>query len=191
MVSGSALGLLPACGGGTAEAGPPVVITAQAPNAVSVWDEMATTAITTPAAASGTAEERLPIFGVDHATVHLAIYDALAAITGKYQPYAVRPTTSAAGASEEAAANTAAYEVMKGLFPARVGQYQATYDARIAAVPEGDAKTRGMAVGAEVARGMLALRANDGRLTPLVPYVNGTTPGKFRSEERRVGKECA
>ena len=181
MVSGSVLGLLPACGGGTAEAGPPVAIKAAAPNAVSVWDEMATTAITTPAAASGTAEERLPIFGVDHATVHLAIYDALAAITGKYQPYAVRPTTSAAGASEEAAANTAAYEVMKGLFPARVSQYQATYDARIAAVPDGDAKTRGMAVGAEVARGMLALRANDGRLTPLAPYVHGTTPGKFRA----------
>ena len=158
LALGGALQVLSGCAAVLPDAGPPVTITAAAPNAVSVWDEMATNAINTPAAASGTAEERMPLLGIDHATVHLAIYDALAAITGKYQPFGVRPSTSAAGASEEAAANTAAYEVMKGLFPARLSQYQATYETRIAAVP-----------------------ANDGRLTPLAPYVNGTTPGKFQA----------
>jgi hypothetical protein len=37
-----------------------------------------------------------------------------------------------------------------------------------------------MAIGAEVAAGMLALRANDGRATVLPPYVPGTLPGQFR-----------
>lgn len=37
-----------------------------------------------------------------------------------------------------------------------------------------------MAIGAEAAAGMLALRANDGRLTVLAPYVAGTLPGQFR-----------
>ena len=50
----------------------------------------------------------------------------------------------------------------------------------MAAIPEGDAKTRGLALGAEVAAGMVANRANDGRSVLLAPYVPGTEPGKFR-----------
>ncbi len=41
-------------------------------------------------------------------------------------------------------------------------------------------KSTGMAIGAEVAAGLLALRANDGRLTTLPAYVAGSGPGQFR-----------
>ena len=173
--------LLPGCAANSPAAGPPVTITSTGANAVTVWDEVATSAINMPAAVTGTPEERMPLTGADHATVHLAIYDAVMAIAGTHRPYAITPTTPAAGASMEAAANAAAYGVMRGLFPARANLYQTTYDTRMAGVPDGDAKTRGTAIGAEAARGMLALRANDGRHTPLAPYAHGTTAGKFRA----------
>ena len=47
-------------------------------------------------------------------------------------------------------------------------------------MPDGAAKTQGLAVGAEAAAGILALRANDGRSVALAPYVPGSAPGQFR-----------
>ena len=173
--------LLPGCAANSPTAGPPVAINATGANAVTVWDEIATKAINMPPASTGTPEERMPLTGADHATVHLAIYNAVMAIAGTHRPYVIEPTTPAAGASMEAAANAAAYGVMLGLFPARASLYQNTYDTRMAGIADGGAKARGMAIGAEAARGMLALRANDGRHTPLAAYVHGTEAGKFRA----------
>jgi hypothetical protein len=50
----------------------------------------------------------------------------------------------------------------------------------MASLPDGTAKDRGIAVGAEVAAGILALRANDGRSVVLAAYVPGSAPGQFR-----------
>ncbi len=82
----------------------------------------------------------------------------------------------------EAAINEAAYRVLKGLFPSRGAVYEAAYTSDLAAIVDGDAKSRGMALGAEVAAGVLAQRANDGRLGVLAlpAYVHGTAPGEFR-----------
>lgn len=177
----SLLALLPGCAANSPNAGLPVIITSTGVNAVTVWDEVATSAINMPPASTGTPEERMPLTGVDHATVHLAIYNAVMAVAGTHRPYAKPMTAPAAGASMEAAANAAAYGVLNGLFPARANLYQNTYDTRMADIPEGAAKARGMAIGIEAARGMLALRANDGRHTPLAAYVHGTEAGKFRA----------
>lgn len=182
LAFGCTLGFLIACTGGTDSETPvqPVTIASLGANAVSVWDEIATNTINVAPAASGTAAEKNPIYAVDLATMHVAIYDAVSAIAATHKPYAITPATSATGASMEAAASAAAYGVLNGLFPARSSVYQGTYDARLAAIAEGDAKTRGIALGAEVARGILALRANDGRDVVLATYVPGTAPGKFR-----------
>lgn len=158
----------------------PVTIIAYGENAVSVWDKIAANTINLPPASVGTPQERQPHYALDMATVHIAIYDAVIAIAGTHKPYAITPAINAAGASMETAASAAAYGVLKGLFPSRSSTYQGTYDTLLVAIPEGDAKTRGIALGAEVARGILALRANDGRDKPLAPYVPGTAPGKFR-----------
>ena len=187
-----AAAVLAACGGGGDGAGvpqaqalrasEPVVIGSHGPNPVSVWSEIAFVTGNAPASPAGaTPEERVGAVSVDLATVHLAMYDAVIAIAGTHRPFAVTPTTPAAGASEEAAAIEAAYRVLKGLFPSRGALYEAAYAAGIGALPDGDAKARGMAIGAEVAAGVLALRANDGRETVLPPYVSGTLPGQFRS----------
>ncbi|MEO6746205.1 MAG: vanadium-dependent haloperoxidase, partial [Caldimonas sp.] len=119
-------------------------------------------------------------YAFDLATLHVAMYDAVIAIAGGYKPFTVTPTASTSGASEEAAAIAAAYNVLKGLFPARTAIYQGTYDSMLAAIPNGNAKTLGIAIGAEVATGVLTSRANDGRATVLPAFVAGTSPGQFR-----------
>jgi len=177
----AAVGLVTACGGGD-DAAPdqPVTITVAGPNAVSTWNEIASATVNVPGAATGTPEEKLPNFAADLATVHVAIYDAVMAIVGTHQPYAVIPPSAAADASQEAAVASAAYRVLVGLFPARTAQYQAAYDGFIAAIADGPAKTKGIAIGAEAAAAVLALRANDGRSVVLATYVPGTGPGQFR-----------
>ena len=167
-------------GGGSGAASEPVVIAPNSPNIVATWYDIAASTVNVPGAATGTPEEQRPILVVDMATVHVAIYDAVMAITGTHQPFAAVPAAPGAGASVDAAVSSAAYNVLKSLFPNRSAQYQAAYDAEIAKVPAGDAKARGIALGADVATRIVALRANDGRAVTLAPYVPGTAPGQFR-----------
>jgi hypothetical protein len=173
-------GLLSACGGSSEPVDQPVTIAVAGPNAVSYWNEVATTTVNVPASTTGTPEEQRPNNAVDLATVQVAIYDAVMAIAGTHRPYAITPTAATAGASQEAATAAAAYRVLLGLFPNRSAQYQSAYDGYLATLPDGAAKTQGLAVGAEVAAGILALRASDGRSVTLAPYVPGTAPGQFR-----------
>ena len=176
-----AVSLLGACGGSDdPPQDQPVTITVVGPNAVSTWNEIASRTVNVPAAATGTPEEQRPNSSADLATVHVAIYDAVMAIVGTHQPYAVIASSAAADASQEAAVGSAAYRVLLGLFPARTAQYQAAYDGFIAAIADGPAKTNGITIGAEVAAGILTLRANDGRSAVVAPYVPGTGPGQFR-----------
>jgi hypothetical protein len=188
-VATAAVALLGACGGGgstdlgegRAEAlsARSVTITSYGPNVVSIWYEVAFNTAAVPASAGGvTPEER--VAGPDLTTVQLAVYDAVIAIAGTHKPFAITPTVPTAGASMDAAGIEAAYRVLKGLFPSRGDKYEAAYASGIGAIASSDAKARGMAIGAEVAAGILALRANDGRETVLPPYLPGTLPGQFR-----------
>ena len=100
--------------------------------------------------------------------VHAAIYDAVLAIEGGYEAYAIK-LTSANGTSAAAAVSTAAHDVLIGLQPALglTAAQQEMLDSRyatyLAAIADGPAKANGIAVGKDVAAAMLALRANDGR----------------------------
>jgi len=146
---------------------------------IAYWSQIAADTVNVPAAATGTPEERRPVYNLDLATVHVAMFDAVNAIDGSYQRFAAQPTTATAGASLEAAAAAAAYHTLKGLFPNRTTQYQAAYDSYVAALPDGDAKARGLQIGQEVAAQIVALRADDGRFTP-VTYTPTSLPGRFR-----------
>jgi len=150
-------------------------------NPVAFWNKIATDTINVAATpGTGTPEEQRPVSAVDLATLHVAMYDAVTAIVGTHEPFAVTLAgTTSAGASQEAAVAAAAYGVLKGLFPNRTAQYQGAYDAFIADTPADDARTLGLAIGAEAAAGILALRSNDGRSTA-VSFTPGTLPGQFR-----------
>lgn len=158
-----------------------VTIRANHPNVVSFWNDVANRTILAPSTVATTPEEQRSSFVHDPATVHLAIYDAVVAIEGRYLPFGVRPAAPAAGASTEAAVSAAAHGVLRALFPNRSALYQPAYDQRLAAIPDGAAKSLGVALGTEVAAGIVRLRANDGRSVALEPYVSGTAPGQFRS----------
>jgi len=187
LAAGCAALALAACGSSDppATAAGPVNVpyaagAAAASNPVAYWNKVAADTVLVPASATGTIEEQRPNLPVDLATVHVAIYDAVNAIVGTHTRFAAAPTTQAAGASQEAATAAAAVTVLKGLFPTRSAQYQGAYDTYVAALPDGDPKARGLAVGTEVATQVLTLRANDGRATNPPPYVAGTAPGRFR-----------
>lgn len=97
-----------------------------------------------------------------HTIAHLAVYDAVVAIEGRYEPYnkAIRASK---GADIRAAVATAAYGAARG----RVAESQfpyldERYEAYMARISDGKAKKDGIAVGESAAAGILALRANDG-----------------------------
>jgi hypothetical protein len=93
------------------------------------------------------------------AIVQLAVFEAVNAITGDYEPYigVVAPV----GASADAAAATAAYRVLKTYFPA-APLIDAAYISSLAAIPNGSAKTNGVATGEIAAAAMIARRVGDG-----------------------------
>ena len=167
--------------GAASGAEPNVVLNANHANVVAYWNGIANQTVLAPSAANSTPEEQRPAYQDDLATVHVAIYDAVNAIDGRYMPFAIQPKASAQGASMDAAASAAAFGVLKALFPNRTALYQPAFESRIASIPDGDAKTRGLALGSEVAAGIVALRANDGRSVAPAPYVSGNAAGDFRS----------
>lgn len=161
-----------------------VVVTTDKPNVVAFWNEIANQTALGSSAASAvnpTPEELRPAIFFDLASLHVAIYDAVVAIEGRHKPFAVRPTAPAAGASTEAAVHAAAHGVLMALFPNRSALYHAQYVQRMAALPDDRAKALGLALGSEVAAAVVRLRANDGRMVALAPYVSGAAPGQFRA----------
>lgn len=117
---------------------------------------------------------------LDFPMVHIAIFDAVNAIDHRYSTYIARSMTPASGASQDAAAIAAAYTVLSGNFPSRQPALATAYATSIAAVPPGDARNRGIAIGTEIGRAVLAWRANDGRFSVVAPYVPGSDAGAYQ-----------
>ena len=177
--------LITACGGGNDTVPAPEVVQAvtvstTSTNAVSHWHDIGAFTINTPGATATTPEELRTAYNVDMATMHLAIYDATAAIDKRYKSYGPAPEAPSAGASMEAAVAAAAYGVLRSLFPNRSAQYEDAFKTYVAAIAAGEAKEKGLVLGAEVAKAIVAMRRDDGRSIVLAPYVAGTAAGKFR-----------
>ena len=139
------------------------------------WNEIATTRIL-PNGPPFTAARFMTI-------VQLAVFEAVNSITGKYQPY-LGTVSAPAGASPEAAAVTAAHDTLVFYFPAQAVDLNGLRDTSLAAIPDGQAKTDGIAVGAAAAAAMIADRTGDGSAPPLThtptitdPYEWQLTPG--------------
>jgi hypothetical protein len=112
------------------------------------------------------------------AMVHGAVFDAVNGIEREYAPYLVKRHT-ARWASPEAAAATAAHDVLVGLLPAQQATLDAALASSLAAGPDGRAEDAGVAYGKLVAGRMLAERADDGS-TDVVTYVPGTGPDDWQ-----------
>ncbi len=174
--------LLSACGQVPVADGPPVVLTADHSNAVAAWHDIG--AATVAAKTAGTSEaEKYAAFPADLATMHLAMYDAAMAIERRYRPFLYAPAQTDPTASVDAALAGAACDVLGTLFPSRSAQYRSACDDTIAALPDGAAKTRGLALGKAAAAAHLRARATDGRAASMQPYAAGTVPGRFRGTD--------
>ncbi|HEX7296515.1 MAG TPA: vanadium-dependent haloperoxidase, partial [Pyrinomonadaceae bacterium] len=117
------------------------------------------------------------------ATVQLAVFEAVNSITGKYEPY-LGTIIAPQGASAEAAAVAAAHGVLKAFFPAQGATLDQQRSDSLATIPDGQAKTDGIAVGEAAAAAMIANRTNDGSAPPQFhtppnsdPYERQTTAG--------------
>ena len=112
-----------------------------------------------------------------------AVYDAVVAIEGGFEPYGPA-ITAPAGASVDAAVVEAAYRTLWAYFPPSscnpasppavyafcLGvrpSLDASYAEALSAIPPGQAKTDGQAVGLQAANDIIALRSGDGRMTPI------------------------
>jgi hypothetical protein len=107
-----------------------------------------------------------------------AVYDAVIAIEGGYEPYLIVPGVPP-GSSPEAAAAAAAYGVLVNYFPAQRLALDAAYAASLAGVPDGPAEDRGVLVGRQVATGLVAARIEDGRDDPDT-FTPSPAPGVWR-----------
>jgi hypothetical protein len=93
--------------------------------------------------------------------VQAAVYNAVVAIEGGYEPYKITISASP-DASVPAAVATAAHRVMVYYFPLQQAALDADYVAFMASIPDGTEKSVGIQVGTEAADGVIALRAGDG-----------------------------
>jgi hypothetical protein len=112
------------------------------------------------------------------AMVQGAVYDAVTAIEGGYEPYLSSPDADGTE-STDAAVATAAYAVLVTLFPAQQLALDSLYAASLADVPDGTAKEAGIDIGEATASVMIADRAGDGRAGPPA-IVIGDEPGEWR-----------
>jgi len=114
------------------------------------------------------------------AIVQLAVFEAVNSINHDYEPY-LGTIVAPPGASADAAAVQAAYVVLSTYFPASVPTLTAARTNSLASIPDGQAKTDGIAVGNAAAAAMLALRANDGSAPPQFKTPGPTSPGEWQA----------
>jgi hypothetical protein len=182
---GSRLGWLAALGAAVALAVPGL---AQA-NEVTKWNGIATSTLVQFPGPGGGAP---PALQVNMGMVEGAVYDAVNSIERRHRPIFLKKHFHPS-ASLDAAAATAAYEVLASLVQdPRNGLSTATRDAMLTSlaaarddslddVSNGPAKTEGVEAGEAAAEAMLAARANDGRFAPFT-FILTAAPGHWIPE---------
>ena len=126
---------------------------------VAAWDAIGTQAVS---AAALTPPDGHVVF----AYVAIAVYDAVMAVQEDYRPFAV-DLDAPRGTSAEAAVAAAAHRVLVHYLPAQAATIlDPAFATSLATIPDGQAKTDGIAVGERVAAALIAQRANDGFRAP-------------------------
>jgi PAP2 superfamily len=114
------------------------------------------------------------------AITQLAVFEAVNAVTGEYEPYLSVPVTATSDTSADAAAIAAAYKVLKNYFPLNTAIDTDRANA-LAAIPDGFAKTNGIAVGEAAAAAMIVLRERDGSAPPTFFVPSSTLAGDWQT----------
>lgn len=149
---------------------------AQTPNVVIQWNQILQTLF--PGTGPGVHLRAMPM-------MHIAMFDAINSIEEVYTPY-LGPAKSSRGGSAEAAAATAARDVLTALYPAQQALFDTALATQLAGMPRGRVQ-QGEAVGHAVAAAVLKWRENDGwpatqaaATTPDPTYVLPPFPGLWQ-----------
>lgn len=121
-----------------------------------------------------------PVAALHFASLYVSMFDTLNTFEGRYQGWLVNDPAPT-GADRDAAVHSAAYTVLSALWAnaANPRVLRAAYDEALADIPDGDAKTAGLAWGKRIAEAVMYTRAQ----TPLHPGDRDYTsrdPGKWR-----------
>src|SRR6266576_3806747 len=144
-------------------------------NAVIEWNRTLLAIVRTPGAQPATIHSTRSF-----AILHAAIYNAVNNIDPKFTPYLVRLPDVPRSASEIAAADEAAHDVLVFLYPACQASLDMELEQDLALLPDNERKTQGIAVGQAVDGQLLAARSADGANVTPPPYVPGTQPGDYQ-----------
>jgi hypothetical protein len=110
-----------------------------------------------------------------YAMAHIAMLNAVKSVTHRY---------GAGSTSVDAAIAAAAHDVLVAEFGKFFGPntpFDSVYTVELAAIPDGTAENRGIAVGQAAAAAMLASRASEDVFGALgAPYTPGTKPGDYQ-----------
>jgi membrane-associated phospholipid phosphatase len=148
---------------------------AQPVNAVIEWNRTLLTIVRTAGAQPATIHSTRSF-----AILHAAIYDAVNNIDPKFSPYLVRLIDVPRSASEIAAADQAAHDVLVFLYPAFQASLDMELEQDLALLPDNERKAQGVAVGQAVASQLLAARSADGANVIPPPYIPGNQPGDYQ-----------
>lgn len=148
-----------------------------AQNAVTDWAAIVQPRLNTPA--------KLPaVQNVLRAMVHIAVYDAVVAIEGGYQPFAAA-ISAPAGSDVRAAVATAAYLTARSRVAlSQIPLLDTAYTTYMSTIPDSPAKSDGIHVGEQAAAAVVALRASDG-MSNVVNYFCSSDPppaGEFEPD---------
>jgi hypothetical protein len=104
----------------------------------------------------------LPVLAVRNiAILHIAMFDAVNSIEPRFKPYKVR-LPAPPDTSKEAVAAAAAGAVLIKLVPEAAADVQSTLTTYLATLPDGEAKSKGIKLGEQVAAKILEARETDG-----------------------------
>jgi hypothetical protein len=109
--------------------------------------------------------------------MHVAMFEAVNAIERRYTPYKL--TLSAdRSTSKEAAAASAAHDILLSIYPDQKSDLDAALTASLAAVADVESKTSGIELGRKAAAEVIAFRADDGS-SAQESYRPFTKPGVY------------
>jgi len=157
---------------------------AESVNPVVQWNKTLLLIVRTPGAQPATVHPTRSF-----AIMHAAIYDAVNAIERTHKPYLVRLTSVSRFASQDAAAASAAHEVLVALYPTFKTLVDDQLQQSLASIQDDADKAEGITIGSTVADQILALRSNDGSTASPVPFFFGNAPGNYQSTPPNFPKQ--
>ena len=144
---------------------------------VTFWNTVAANALTPAQGTNPVGQSRV------FAILHAAIHDTLNAIDACYHSY-TPGLPQGAGASVAAAVAAASRPVLLALIPDQSDLIRTAYAKELAAIADGPAKTRGIALGEAAAQLILKRRQEDGADRTANPvFIPRTGPGEYQFTE--------